>query len=122
MNKFAITAAFVYLLCMAAVAYGMFTARRSAIRNYGSATAADQWETWRVEAASQSGGEGPVVRRPPKSEKPPALMLMTEHFGTCLALSLLLTSILYATLVVMVRGAAAEGVADDEEETPGIAP
>lgn len=116
MSKFAITAALMYILCMAAVTYGMFTAKRSAIRNYGSAHAVDQWETWRSEAAKQSGGEGPVNRRPPKSEQPPALMLMTEHFGTCLALSLLLTSILYATLVVMVRGASAKGTGDREQD------
>ena len=105
MSKFKIIAALVYLLCMAAVAYGMVTARKSAIRNYGSSTAADDWQTWRTVATGQSEGEGPVIRRPPKSEQPPALMLMTQHFGTCLTLSLVLTSILYATMALMVRGA-----------------
>ena len=105
MSRFTIVAATIYLACMAAVAYGMMLARQSTIRNYGSQIAATDWQEWRSVAMEQSQGDGPVVRRPPKSEQPPALMLMTQHFATCLTLSLLLTSILYATLTMMVRGA-----------------
>jgi hypothetical protein len=105
MSKFFLGAMVVYLIAMAAVVYGLRAARAAALRDYGSASAASEWQEWRREATKQSEGEGPVKRRSPKSEKPPALMLMTEHFNTCLALSLLLTSVLYGTLVAMVHGA-----------------
>ena len=50
---------------------------------------------------------GPVKRRVPKSAEPPALKLMRDHFGVCLGLSLVLSSVLFGTFMIFVRGAIA---------------
>ena len=46
-----------------------------------------------------------VQRRAPKSAEPPALVLMRDHFAACLAIAVLLSSVLFGTFMVLVRGA-----------------
>lgn len=92
-----------YLLILAAVMGGSFFARSWAITVYGNPQAQAQWDQWRAEAAKLAT-EGPVKRRVPKSDKPPALVLATTYFGVCLTIVLVLTSVLFATAVYFVQG------------------
>lgn len=62
------------------------------------------WEEWRKEAERQDGVATPVKRRVPKSTRPPALVLLTEHFGVCVGGAMIFTSALFATLALMARG------------------
>jgi hypothetical protein len=94
-----------YIAWMAALAGGMMYARRQAIALYGSPAAQSEWDTWRADAQKLAAGAGPVRRRAPRSAEPPALVLMRDHFGVCLSLVLVLNSVLFATLVLLVRGA-----------------
>ena len=92
-----------YLLVMVGVIGGSYLARSWAISVYGSPQAQAQWDEWRAGAAKLSS-EGPVKRRAPKSDKPPALVLATTYFGVCLAIALLLTTVLFTTAVYFVQG------------------
>jgi hypothetical protein len=80
----------------------MNEARTHVLSVYGTDQAQQNWQLWRDTARK---GEGPVERESPASESPPALMLMQHHFNACLGFSLLLTTVLFMTLLFMLRGA-----------------
>lgn len=94
-----------YILLLAAVTGGLFFARQQAIAVYGDQAAQSEWDAWREDAKELSKGPGPVIRRTPKSISPPALVLMRDYFVVCLALSLLLSSVLFLTTLAFLRGA-----------------
>src|SRR5687767_5136486 len=93
-----------YVIVMSGVAAGIFYGRHQAFQTYGSENAHSAWTAWREDVkAAQT--EGPVRRRIPKSTEPPALVLMRDYFATCLIASLLLTTILFLTFMIFIRGA-----------------
>jgi hypothetical protein len=96
-----------YFAVLAAVVGGMAYGRAQARAVYGTGAAQSDWDAWRDDARRMTGAEGPVKRRAPRSAEPPALVLMRDHFGACLGLALVLTSILFGTFMVFVRGALA---------------
>lgn len=91
-----------YAACIGLVVFGLFRARQGVVQTYGGTTAEANWQLWRS-AAEDSNGL--VERDPPKSDLPPAFLLMRDHFNTCLAFSILMTSVLFMTIVFMIRGA-----------------
>lgn len=105
-----VVAAALYGLLLAGVAGGMFALRRAALATYGTPQAQAEWDTWRQAAQEMARGFGPVRRRPPSSNQPPALVLMRDHFGVCLAGALLLASVLFGTLLWLAQGALRTGV------------
>lgn len=102
--RWAIAAA-LYALVLAGVAGGMVYLRRVALATYGTPQAQAEWEAWRQAARQMADSSGPVRRRPPSSPQPPALVLMRDHFGVCLAGALLLASVLFGTLLWLAQGA-----------------
>lgn len=112
----------VYLLLMAAVIVGLFAARRYARQVYGTAAAQADWEQW-VDNVKQQQAENAssVQRRVPRSPRPPALVLMEEHFLTCLTGALLLTTALYGTLAMLLYGALTSSAspADADQQESG---
>lgn len=98
-----------YIFFMAAIVGGLLYGRQQALAIYGSAEALAQWETWREDAAEMAKGPGPVKRRVPKSPRPPALVLMTDHFAVCLGLAVVLSTVLFGTFMFFVRGAMKSG-------------
>ena len=106
MNRYIIL--IVYLLMVVGIIYGMVVARRRTLDEFGSVAAQQQWETWRNQATEESDREGPVQRRPSSSAEPPALVLMRDYFGVCLAFALAMSSMLYGALALMVVGAVAK--------------
>lgn len=92
-----------YLLLLAAVIGGSYYARSWAIAVYGGPQGQAGWDQWRA-GAEKLSTEGPVKRRVPKSDKPPALVLATTYFGVCLTIVLVLTTVLFATAVYFVQG------------------
>jgi hypothetical protein len=94
----------IFLTMIAAVIGGLFVARRQAFVVYGDRAAQTEWDAWREDAKELSKGTGPVARRAPKSASPPALVLMRDYFGVCLILSVLLSSVLFATTLAFIRG------------------
>ena len=93
-----------YLFCMWLVVIGMIRARRAAVDGYGTESAQTAWDSWRSFAETETNTEGPVQRRSPKSDEPPALVLMRDYFYACTAFALLMSSILFGTMALMIRG------------------
>jgi hypothetical protein len=98
-----------YLAVMALVAAGLFYGRGQSVASYGTAAAQTEWDEWRSDAKDMAMGAGPVKRREPKSPEPPALVLMRDHFAACLGLALLLSTVLFGTFMVFIRGALGSG-------------
>jgi len=103
-RRFLVIAGIVYGLLATASVIGMNRARRGVMENASPTTQAD-WETWRAAAREQAEGSGPVTRRVPKSEQPPALVLLRDYYGMCLAAVLLFGSLSYLVLVFFLHGA-----------------
>ncbi len=92
-----------YLLLLGGVIRGSFFARSWAISVYGSPEAQAEWQAWRS-GAEKLSNQGPVKRRVPKSDQPPAMVLATTYFGICLTIVLALSTVLFATAVYFVQG------------------
>lgn len=107
MEHFARTALWVclYVAFISAVVAGAFYGRRQALATYGGAAAQVEWDAWREGAQRLADESGPVKRRAPKSAEPPALVLMRDHFGVCLGLAVVLSTVLFGTLMLFIRGA-----------------
>jgi hypothetical protein len=98
-----------WLTVMALVSAGVSYGRWQALQTYGTSQARAEWDSWRSDARKMAQGPGPVSRRPPSSPEPPALVLMRDHFAVCLSLALVLTTVLFGTFMVLVRGALSPG-------------
>ncbi len=95
----------VYLLAMSDVVAGLLVARQQAMANFASPDAQAQWDEFRDDMRKIADNpNSPVTRRVPQSVEPPTLRLLRDYFGIVLLLSLLLTSALFVTFMVMVRG------------------
>ena len=94
-----------YLVLMALLVVVFVEARRRTIATLDNPQARAQWQAWRKEAQRQSQGVGPVRRRPPKGDEPPALVMMRDHFAAALGSALAIASCLYLFLVIVARGA-----------------
>ncbi len=90
------------LLCMLVAT--LVVARQRSLKSESSITSQEDWQQWRAEAQRQQEGNGPVIRRVPGSSEPPSLILLRDHFATSLAILLVLSSALYFTIAIMVRG------------------
>jgi hypothetical protein len=102
LSKFVIGVLYVVLLCTLVAL--LLVARQQALTADGTVTSQENWQDWRAEAQRQQEGNGPVARRVPKSSEPPSLVLLRDHFATSLAIVLVLSSALYFTIAIMVRG------------------
>jgi hypothetical protein len=99
--------ALAYLAVMAAVVGGVFYGRSRALAVYGSPAAQTDWNAWRADAKKMSEAPSVVARRAPKSAEPPAVVLMRDHFGICLGLAILLSTVLFGTFMIFLCGALA---------------
>jgi hypothetical protein len=88
---------------LAAVAGAMFRIRNIVLQSAG-AESQQNWDEWREAVQEGQNQEGPVQRRIPKSAEPPAIVLLRDHFGVCLVIALVLSSVLFGTFVLFVRG------------------
>lgn len=93
-----------YVFLIAAVAGGLFAARSAVLEDQDAEASQEAWEDWRREAARQAEGQGPVIRRMPTATEAPTVLLLRDHFGACLTLALLISTVLFATLAFMIRG------------------
>jgi hypothetical protein len=109
-----------YITVIAMVCAGVTYGRREAFRVYGTEQAQEEWFRWRIHVdLDQTFNGGPVQRRIPKSTEPPALVLMRDYFWVCLGGALLLSTVLFGTFMVLVRGAlsSAPGFVDRTKPT-----
>ena len=109
-----------YVITMAAIYYGMLSAREDQRgRSAGEAEAA--WTEWREAAAEQASSEGPVQRKIPKSPLPPIRVLLMHHFGTMMAGALVFGSILYGIFCFLVRGMLIRSHVPSQSKHGGVA-
>lgn len=96
-----------YLVVAGATLASLVAARNWAISELGSPAALAEWQRWRdEETARQAEPSAGVRRRPPKSDEPPTLILLRDHFTAVAVSTLLVMSFLYAFFVVIARGVA----------------
>lgn len=93
-----------YVALLGSLVSLLLIARQRVLVSDSSELSRQDWENWRDEARRQEEGDGPVSRRVPKSNEPPSLVLLRDHFTTSLAILLVLSSALYFTLAIMFRG------------------
>lgn len=108
-----------YCALMATIVGVMVRVRSAAMQSFGTEDAQAEWDAWRADAEEMSEGKGPVRRRPPQSAEPPALVLMRDHFGVCLGLALVLSSLLYGTAMFFLRGIVSSGGKFGPARQPG---
>jgi hypothetical protein len=94
-----------YLLMLAAVAGAVIYGRQRGLEIYGSAAAQGEWDQWRADARKMAEQPSTVKRREPQSVEPPALVLMRDYFAVCLTGALILSTVLFGTFMIFVRGA-----------------
>lgn len=82
--------------------------RDATLRELDTPEARAQWDAWR-EAPPNQDTTGPVRRKPPSSTEPPALLLMRDHFAVVMSGSVIFSSLLFAAIMMAVRGVFAPG-------------
>ena len=102
--KFSLAWLLAYVTALGLVLGSMTYFRAQTLAVYGDTAAQGEWDKWREDAKKRSTGDGPVKQRVPKSVEPPALVLMRDYFLVCLALAVLLSSVLFATFMFFLRG------------------
>jgi hypothetical protein len=94
-----------YLATIAAVAGALVRSRSMALAVYGTTEAQAEWDIWRADAKKMTEQPNPVKRRVPASAEPPALVLMRDYFAICVVLAIVLSTVLFGTFMMLVRGA-----------------
>jgi hypothetical protein len=98
------TLGLLYLVLMVVVIGSLRYGRQWSIRTLDTVQARSQWQAYRQGIARQEKAGAPVQRQTPRSTEPPALVLLRDHFGSCLALSLLLVTSGYAAFSFFLVG------------------
>lgn len=104
---------------------GLFAVRSWALRSYDNRASREAWEAWRQETQRLEKEPGPVSRGAAKSVEPPTIVLLRDYFGSCLGLLWLLATVLFVTLMFMIRGVAGSEpwrIEVDDAPPPGAAP
>src|SRR3954471_11138291 len=84
-----------YVVVVGVVVGTMFSMRQSAVSQLSSPKSISDWQAWREDVREQQSHKGTVERRVPKSDEPPALVLMRDFFGVLTIGALLFSSMLY---------------------------
>jgi hypothetical protein len=94
-----------YVIVMGAVVGSMIWERHSVLTEMSTPSSLANWEVWREDVRQQQGNPGPVERRVPKSDEPPALVLMRDYFAVSMVGATFFTSLLYWIGAWFVTGA-----------------
>jgi hypothetical protein len=92
-----------YSALLVAIVVGLFQVRNWSTETFDNDHASQEWQEWREDVMNQPP-DAPVSRRVPKSTQPPALVLLHDHFWSCMVISIVLSSALYFTFMLTVRG------------------
>ena len=104
-----------YVVWISVLLVMLVQARQYTLDNLTGEEARAEWQKFKQAAREQSGPDGPVQRKVPKSDEPPQLILMRDYFGTCIAGTLLFGSALFVVLMIAIRGAARTGSIDRQQ-------
>lgn len=91
-----------YVVVGAAACGGLLVLRSSVLEQESTAAASKSWKQWKAETERISREQGPLVRRPVKSDEPPALILLRDYFGNIVAAVLtILAGVLVFVVIVL---------------------
>jgi hypothetical protein len=93
-----------YGVLLVVVVLAMVKARQAALSQLSTPQSVAEWKQWREDVQEQQSARGPVQRRVPTSDEPPALVLMRDYFGTSLFGAVLFSTALYWVLAWLVSG------------------
>jgi len=95
-----------YLGLMILIIAALFHYRQVAVAALASPAAQADWQAWKQAEEDRSRDPDALVRRkPPRSDEPPHLVLLRDHFPAVLGSLLLITSFFYGFLALTLRGA-----------------
>ena len=69
-----------YVALVAAIVTSMFWERHQVLTELSTPQSIADWKSWQEDVRHQQTDPGPVARRVPKSDEPPALVLMRDYF------------------------------------------
>lgn len=93
-----------YVLMLSVIVIGFYRFRSWSENVYANSQAQTEWQKWRADVEAQPAN-APVKRRVPKSTRPPATVLLTDYFATCMAIAIVLSTALFFTFMLVTRGA-----------------
>ena len=94
-----------YVVLAGAVVGGMIWVRHTVLTDYSTPESIADWRAWQEDVRQQQTNPGTVQRRVPKSDEPPALVLMRDFFVVSFAGAVFFTSLLYWIVAWFVTGA-----------------
>jgi hypothetical protein len=94
----------VYVAGALGIVLGLARTRESTIANLSTPEQQAYWQKWKADAARQDGTTGPVARREPKSDEPPTLVLLRDHYPVIIVAGLTFYTFLFALAVFLGRG------------------
>lgn len=103
-RRFWIVSVLIYLGGLIAIIAFMQTMRGELIEELSTPEAIAAWQKWKADAANPDGKLGPVERRAPKTDEPPTLVLMRDHYAPILATVLTFYTLLFAFGALVTRG------------------
>src|SRR6187200_3149150 len=92
-----------YAILVGVVVGAMIWAKQS-VAQLATPESITDWQTWRADVQDQKSHPGPVERRVPKSDEPPALVLLRDNFTALMFGALLFSSVLYWIIAWFVIG------------------
>lgn len=92
------------MVLVGAVLGAMYYLRQSSMAELSSSRSISEWQSWRDDVRQQQSNGGPVTRRIPKSDEPPALVLMRDYFMVLLVGAILFSSVLYWVFAWLLTG------------------
>lgn len=94
-----------YVALVGVVGGCMFWVRQSVLTELSTPQSMADWKAWREDVRQQQAKPGPVERRVPKSDQPPALVLLRDYFVVSIVGALVFSSTLYWIMAWFVTGA-----------------
>jgi hypothetical protein len=94
-----------YVALLVTVVGSMLWERHAVLSELSTAESKADWESWRSDVRHEQTNPGPVERRIPKSDEPPALVLMRDYFTVSMFGATFFTSILYWIMAWFITGA-----------------
>jgi hypothetical protein len=90
---------------------GLAVVRKSWMESLDRPEARSEWETFRGAMRAQSGRDGPVQRKVPKSVEPPGLVWLRDHFALACGAWLLFGTVLWGVTAFFIIGAGSQRAA-----------
>ncbi len=95
---------FGYVATMVALLFGLRVAQRRVIASMSDPEKIAAWRAWAEETRQPPQSDQPVARRPVKSDEPPSLVLMRDHFLAVQGVTITIGSFLFGFLCFLGYG------------------